>query len=92
MDVLDTQPSVTPAEMPRSSTISVLVLMGVFAVIFSYLIAYAGANALASADVKIVGRSVSWRRRASDSDPVTAVRRICFVARSDRGAPAADLV
>ena len=51
MDVLDTQPSVTGAEMPRSSTISVLVLMGVFAVIVSYLIAYAGANALASADV-----------------------------------------
>ena len=51
MDVFDTQPATTPVEVPRSSTLSALLLLAVFAVIVSYLVAYAGANALASADV-----------------------------------------
>jgi hypothetical protein len=51
MDLFETQPTTTSVEAPRSSTISALVLLAVFAVILSYLIAYAGANALASAEV-----------------------------------------
>src|SRR5688572_26468583 len=50
MDLFDTQPA-TPVEVPRSSTISALLLLAVFAVIVSYLVAYAGANALAATDM-----------------------------------------
>ena len=51
MDLFETQPPPSPVDAPRSSTFSALLLLAVFAVILSYLIAYAGANALASADM-----------------------------------------
>jgi hypothetical protein len=52
MDLFDTQPStMTTDDAPRSGTISALLLLAVFAVIASYLVAYAGANALAATDV-----------------------------------------
>ena len=44
-------PTMPSVDLPRSSTLSVLVLLAVFAVIVSYLVAYAGANALAASDV-----------------------------------------
>ena len=44
-------PTTPSVDLPRSSTISVLLLLAVFAVIVSYLVAYAGANALAASDV-----------------------------------------
>ncbi len=48
MEGLETTPLPIP---PRPRTISVLVFLAVVAVIFSYLIAYAAANALVSAEV-----------------------------------------
>ena len=44
-------PTTPSVDLPLSSTMSVLILLAVFAVIVSYLVAYAGANALATADV-----------------------------------------